>query len=212
MYVFGYGSLLWYTDFPYVQAIPGVVLGYVRRFWCLSPEHRGTPEKPGRVVSLVPEKKGSVWGVAYKVPDEAVESTIQYLNFREKAGYQRMKVKFWPDNGSDPFELYVYIVHKENIYFDRPANEDEIVSQILQCSGKSGSNLEYALRLADCQRRMAPSFKDEHLFTIELRLLRLCRYLNHKDEILEKLYAQNLEQKSHNEDTDGKENQLKVLL
>lgn len=59
---------------------------------------------------------------------------------------------------------------------------------------------------------MAPSFKDEHLFTIELRLLRLCQYLNHKDEILEKLYAQNLEQKSHNEDTDGKENHLKVLL
>jgi len=47
--------------------------------------------------------------------------------------------------------------------------------------------LEYALRLADCQRRLAPHIRDEHLFGIESRLLKLCEYLQHKDVILETL-------------------------
>lgn len=45
MWIFGYGSLLWYTNFTYVKVVPGVVRGYKRRFWQLSPDHRGTPEK-----------------------------------------------------------------------------------------------------------------------------------------------------------------------
>lgn len=53
--------------------------------------------------------------------------------------------------------------------------------------GKSGSNLEYALRLADCQRRLAPHVWDDHLFEIEDRLLRACERARIEDKILTKL-------------------------
>ena len=190
MYVFGYGSLIWHPNFPYEQEIPGFVLGYSRRFWQLSPDHRGTPENPGRVVSLVPDPNGSTWGVAYKIPADCVQSTLQYLDIREKAGYELKRVLFYPDDGSEPFELAVYISEatRTNIYHSGPCSVDEIVKQILRSAGCSGSNLEYALRLADCQRRMAPSHWDEHLFEIERRLLEECERLEHWDEILGILY------------------------
>ncbi|PIO57360.1 ChaC-like protein, partial [Teladorsagia circumcincta] len=87
MWIFGYGSLLWNPNFPFVQQLPGVVNGYARRFWQLSPDHRGTPEKPGRTVTLVPDEKSVCWGIAFKVAEENVVSTRKYLDFREKAGY-----------------------------------------------------------------------------------------------------------------------------
>ncbi|KAI3422112.1 hypothetical protein GPALN_012645 [Globodera pallida] len=189
MYIFGYGSLLWNPNFPYDEAIRGVVVGYVRRFWQLSPDHRGTPDNPGRVVSLVPDIDGSCWGIAYKINEKAVENTLKYLDHREKAGYRLKRVKFYPDDGSEPFELSVYIseADRRNIYHSGPTSMDDIVKQIIRSRGLSGSNLEYALRLADCQRRMAPNFWDEHLFEIEAKLLKECEYLRHEDEILDKL-------------------------
>lgn len=190
MFVFGYGSLLWNPNFPYEEAISGMVFGYSRRFWHLSPDHRGTPDSPGRVVSLVSDDEGSCWGIAYKIPDACVNQTLQYLDYRERAGYTLQTVLFYPVDGSEPFKLGVYIAEstQSNIYNSGPCTVDEIVKQIVRSKGCSGSNLEYALRLVDCQRRMAPDIWDEHLYQIEARLLEECEYLRHEDDILEKLH------------------------
>lgn len=47
LFVFGYGSLLWYTDFDYDTCTAGYINGFVRRFWQQSETHRGTPERVG---------------------------------------------------------------------------------------------------------------------------------------------------------------------
>ena len=51
--VFAYGSLMWRPAAPFTTREPACVRGFVRRFWQLSQDHRGTTEFPGRVAALV---------------------------------------------------------------------------------------------------------------------------------------------------------------
>ena len=119
IFVFGYGSLTWKVDFvidaerSFVARLSG---GWRRRFYQASADHRGTPEKPGLVVTMVRgevDAQTAAWelsdatnrksaaadadddaddawgvlGVAFNIPAEHVDATVAALDEREKGGY-----------------------------------------------------------------------------------------------------------------------------
>lgn len=174
MWVFGYGSLIWKVDFPYEAKSSGYITGYLRKFYQHSTDHRGTPENPGRVVTIIPDSEDScVWGVAYKIPDKCVDEVIQNLNLREKGGYTCKKLTFHPLSGNPPFDILVYVGLENNPNFAGATDDDSIARQIVNAVGPSGTNVEYLLNLAEAIHRIFPMVDDEHLFSLEEKVLKL---------------------------------------
>ena len=168
VWLFGYGSLIFKADFPFIERRPASIRDWSRRFWQGSHDHRGTESAPGRVVTLVPEEGATCHGMAYLVTPEE----FAHLDHREKNGYLRLATDISFEDGS-AHEGIVYIATHENAAFLGPASERDIARQIATARGPSGPNSEYLLALAEALRELGKP--DAHVFEIERHLAELHR-------------------------------------
>ena len=158
-WVFGYGSLMWRQDFPYLETRRAYIEGWSRRFWQGSHDHRGTETDPGRVVTLIEAPGDRCYGRAFLVEP----SVFEHLDYREKNGYERINVDTVFDN--EQTSGIVYIAAQSNFAFLGDAPPDEIAAQIHRCAGPSGPNIDYVLELARTLRHL--DISDPHVFEIE---------------------------------------------
>jgi cation transport regulator ChaC len=164
MWIFGYGSLLWRPDFAFLERCPGQILGYVRRFYQGSPDHRGTPEAPGRVVTLLEEPGSRCVGAAYRVSPDEFGRILSALDLREQGGYQRRWCPVFPLGGGPSFSALVYFAGPDNPHFLGPAPLEDMARHILGARGPSGENLDYLLRLDESLRAL--SAPDPHVSSL----------------------------------------------
>ena len=168
VWLFGYGSLIYKIDFPYLGSRPASIRGWSRRFWQGSHDHRGTEQNPGRVVTLIEEPDAICGGVAFLVEG----SVFEQLDEREKNGYLRFSTEMTFRDGSRDRGL-VYIATSDNEAYLGEASEYDIARQIYSAEGPSGPNRDYLLELAKSLREL--DLQDQHVFDIEKFLVDMIR-------------------------------------
>ncbi|MES1937245.1 gamma-glutamylcyclotransferase [Salinisphaera hydrothermalis] len=166
LWLFGYGSLIYKAGFEYDERRPATIEGWVRRFWQGSHDHRGTPDAPGRVVTLVEAPGETCFGMAYRI----TPAHFEYLDHREKNGYLRFAQPMTFADGSAEKGL-VYIATPDNAAWLGEASIDAIARQIATSTGPSGPNRDYALGLADALH--AHDAHDDHVFAVADRVREL---------------------------------------
>lgn len=188
--VFGYGSLIFKPPPHVIKSIPGFLKGYVRRFAQESHDHRGTPENPGRVVTLVHKDdwdkfsgqdpfpdEDTVWGIAYTIDPEYEAEVRAYLDHREKDGYTLETLDIYGKvDGRDRVIIpnaYCYVGRNDNPSFLGYEPLDTLAQRIWRSVGPSGPNKEYFYSLAKAIRELAPESHDSHLHALEARIRKL---------------------------------------
>ncbi|KAF1736440.1 putative glutathione-specific gamma-glutamylcyclotransferase 2 [Beauveria bassiana] len=146
-------------------------------------DHRGTPEAPGRVVTLLersywedltdhhhgsaPER---VWGVAYRIRPDKVAEVKSYLDIREINGYSIHYTPFQPADGSAPIRTLVYIGTPDNDQFVGPQDPQALAEHIFKSRGPSGLNKDYLFGLDAALEKLSPESGDEHVADLARRV------------------------------------------
>lgn len=142
IWVFGYGSLMWRPDFPYMEACPALLYGYRRALCIYSVFYRGTPECPGLVLGL--DRGGSCRGRVFRVADADADHVIAKLDERELINdvYTRKTLKTRLDDGRT-VAAQAYVARPEHKQYAGGLSPERTVQIICQGHGKEGSSLDY---------------------------------------------------------------------
>ena len=81
IWVFGFGSLIWNPAFRFVERRRARIHGFHRQFCLWARAGRGSPERPGLMLSLEPG--GSCTGVAYRLAARSAATELDVIWRRE---------------------------------------------------------------------------------------------------------------------------------
>lgn len=143
LWVFAYGSLMWNPGFATTETRPARLRGWHRAFCIRSEHYRGTAEKPGLILGLMPG--GACPGFVHRLPDDGYDAVRRYLWDREILNdgvYVETVRPARLDDGST-VETLVYLANRAHPQFAGKLPPGEAAALVRQGRGVTGSCLDY---------------------------------------------------------------------
>jgi cation transport protein ChaC len=169
IWVFGYGSLMWNPAFHYVERRTARIHGFHRQFCLWSRGGRGTPERPGLMLSL--ESGGSCTGVAYRIAPEAAAIELDLLWRREMASrsYRAVWINLHMRQGTE--SGIAFAVNRSHERYVPRLDAESIARYLATGRGTNGDCCDYLFDTVEHLRELG--IRDRRMERLERRVREL---------------------------------------
>jgi cation transport protein ChaC len=144
VWLFAYGSLIWNPACDFVESRLAVAHGW-RRSFCLGWDRwfRGSDHHPGLMLSL--DRGGQCRGVAYHLPPDAVETSIESLLRREIRTTMRVHLPRWVnvETADGKLRAITFVINRQGARYVGGLSLDEIADALAVAAGPYGTMAEY---------------------------------------------------------------------
>jgi cation transport protein ChaC len=169
-WVFAFGSLIWNPAFRFADRRVALVHGWHRRFCLWVHAGRGTPDRPGLMLSL--ESGGSCRGVGYRLAagTEAEELDVLWRREMFTMSYRPVWVTLQTPEG--PERAIAFAANRCHERYARALDADTVARHLADGEGVLGRARDYLFDTAAHLRELG--IRDRALESIEARVRALC--------------------------------------
>lgn len=160
LWIYGYGSLMWDPGFHFVEVRRADLDGYQRRFTSKATVGRGSPERPGLMLSLEAQP-GCCTGLAFRIAADQADSESEILWRREMllGSYCPAMLPLHTPQGS--ISAVVFASNHSHDGYAGDLSLSETAGMIARGSGIIGTNRDYLEQLA--QRLAMLEIRDPYI-------------------------------------------------
>jgi cation transport protein ChaC len=151
LWVFAYGSLMWTQGFHVDESVPGVLMGWQRRFCLWSIQYRGTKNSPGLVLGL--DTGGACQGLLLRLSRDNQQEVLDSLWQQEMGSSSPYNPRIVPVYSRIGFiSALTFVVRHDHAQYCHMLTHEKQAEIITRSRGTRGTNVEYLVGVYDVLR------------------------------------------------------------
>lgn len=166
VWVFAFGSLIWNPAFHFAERRTARIHGFHRRFCLWSRAGRGSPERPGLMLSL--ESGGSCTGVAYRLAEGTETTELDVLWRREMVANAYRPVWTIARTPSGPEAVIAFSANRGHERYAPGLDDERVVHHLATGAGPMGRCCDYLFDTVAHLRQLG--IRDRRLEALEARV------------------------------------------